>query len=41
MGYSEVPNKDAKLVYEAFMNSTINLKKVVLMTMPYQKLYIK
>ena len=28
VGYSAGPNKDAKLVYEAFMNSTINLKKV-------------
>ncbi|MDY2729882.1 MAG: IS3 family transposase [Clostridium sp.] len=28
VAYSAGPNKDAKLVYEAFMNSTINLKKV-------------
>ena len=28
VGYSAGPNKDDKLVYEAFMNSTINLKKV-------------
>ena len=28
VGYSACPNKNAKLVYEAFMNSTINLKKV-------------
>ena len=28
VGYSAGPNKDAKLVYEAFMNSKINLKKV-------------
>lgn len=28
VGYSAGPSKDAKLVYEAFMNSTINLKKV-------------
>ncbi|WP_146869491.1 DDE-type integrase/transposase/recombinase, partial [Clostridium butyricum] len=28
VGYSAGPNKDAKLVYQAFMNSNINLKKI-------------
>lgn len=28
VGYSAGPNKDAKLVYQVFMNSSVNLKKI-------------